>query len=79
MITRPGSSVQVYRIMRAEEPDANTAADTIVDTEGHAYRAYDVADGTMVLVRPDGYIGLITVSAASVAEYLRCVAVRDCA
>jgi hypothetical protein len=46
----------------------------IIDTAGHAYRAYDdVAAGTLVLIRPDGYIGLITSgsSAEPVYAYLR--------
>ncbi|WP_280391418.1 FAD-dependent monooxygenase [Nocardia brasiliensis] len=32
---------------------------------------YDVSPGTYVLVRPDGYIGAITASAAVLAQYLR--------
>jgi FAD binding domain len=32
----------------------------IVDTEGHLARAYDAVDDTLVLIRPDGYIGLIS-------------------
>jgi hypothetical protein len=48
----------------------------VVDTDGHAHRAYDIQkdapDGTCVLVRPDGYIGLITdgASAKGLLEYL---------
>jgi hypothetical protein len=45
----------------------------ILDSAGDAYRAYDVEPGTLVLVRPDGYIGVITghSSAGSVDEYLK--------
>jgi 2-polyprenyl-6-methoxyphenol hydroxylase-like FAD-dependent oxidoreductase len=70
-IAAAGSSVHAYTILHAQEPAGNAAPDTsIVDTAGHAYRAYEVAEGTLVLVRPDGYIGLITGSADSVLEYL---------
>jgi len=31
----------------------------VVDAEGHVAAAYDVPDGTAVLVRPDGYVGAI--------------------
>ena len=79
---RYGSSVHAYTILRAEEESAGHAApDTaMVDTAGHAYRAYDVAAGTLVLVRPDGYIGLITAcsSAGDVAEYLKHVSASGC-
>jgi len=34
--------------------------DDIVDSEGHLANAYDAGDHTLVLVRPDGYIGLIS-------------------
>jgi 2-polyprenyl-6-methoxyphenol hydroxylase-like FAD-dependent oxidoreductase len=68
---RFGSSVQTYTVIRADESADNIVA-TIVDTAGHAYRAYDVEAGALVLVRPDGYIGLIAgcSSAGSVQEYL---------
>ena len=43
----------------------------LLDDEGHAARAYGT--GTLVLVRPDGYIGLVADPAepGTVAEYLR--------
>ena len=70
-VATTGLSVHAYTILRAEELAGTPAAGTsIVDTAGHAYGAYDVAAGTLVLVRPDGYIGLITGSADRVPEYL---------
>jgi hypothetical protein len=70
-VATAGLSVHAYTILHAGEPaDTAAAGASIVDTAGHAYRAYDVAAGTLVLVRPDGYIGLITGSADSVPEYL---------
>jgi hypothetical protein len=43
----------------------------LLDDEGHAARAYGT--GTLVMVRPDGYIGLVADPAepGTVAEYLR--------
>jgi 2-polyprenyl-6-methoxyphenol hydroxylase-like FAD-dependent oxidoreductase len=43
--------------------------DALIDRDGHARDAYDMADGTLVLVRPDGYVGLVTSDAERVAEY----------
>jgi 2-polyprenyl-6-methoxyphenol hydroxylase-like FAD-dependent oxidoreductase len=43
----------------------------IADTEGHLVRAYGATDGTLVLIRPDGYVGLISDAGdtAAVAAY----------
>jgi 2-polyprenyl-6-methoxyphenol hydroxylase-like FAD-dependent oxidoreductase len=50
-------SVQAYVVARS----ATVAGDaTIVDTDGHAQRAYGIESDTLVLIRPDGYIGMIT-------------------
>ena len=70
---RFGSSVHTYTVTRADESTGIAApADSIVDTAGHAYRAYDVEAGALVLVRPDGYIGLMSECSAPsiVEEYL---------
>jgi 2-polyprenyl-6-methoxyphenol hydroxylase-like FAD-dependent oxidoreductase len=41
-------------------PAGRTATGTaVVDADGHAAAAYDVTDGTAVLVRPDGYVGAV--------------------
>ncbi|QUH04598.1 FAD-dependent monooxygenase [Saccharopolyspora erythraea] len=45
--------------VRAHRVDHDRLPGSIVDVDGHARRAYDVTDGTLVLVRPDGYIGRI--------------------
>jgi 2-polyprenyl-6-methoxyphenol hydroxylase-like FAD-dependent oxidoreductase len=52
-----GTLLRAYSILRPNEP---TDGATLVDTHGHAYRAYDIDTDTLVLVRPDGYLGLIT-------------------
>jgi 2-polyprenyl-6-methoxyphenol hydroxylase-like FAD-dependent oxidoreductase len=69
---RFGSSVRAYPVIRAEQPAGILAPGAIADTTGHAYRAYDVESGALVLVRPDGYIGLVAgcSSAGSVQDYL---------
>ncbi|MDI5973289.1 hypothetical protein POF50_028760 [Streptomyces sp. SL13] len=35
---------------------AATGPDTVIDTDGHAHRAYRVTGDELVLVRPDGYV-----------------------
>jgi hypothetical protein len=63
-----GSAVRTRVIVRAGEPAENGA---IVDTAEHARRAYDIQTGAVVLVRPDGYIGLITENqSAPIQNYL---------
>jgi 2-polyprenyl-6-methoxyphenol hydroxylase-like FAD-dependent oxidoreductase len=54
--------VTVHSVLRAGERPTGTA---VVDAQGHAFGAYDVADGTAVLVRADGYVGSITCSLVS--------------
>jgi hypothetical protein len=49
--------VPVHPVLR---PGEHATVPAVVDAEGHAFSAYDVADGTAVLVRPDGYVGSIT-------------------
>ncbi|RKH66103.1 3-(3-hydroxyphenyl)propionate hydroxylase [Corallococcus sp. AB049A] len=51
-----GESVRVVRILGTGVP---LPPDALVDTEGHAHRAYDVVPdtGALILVRPDGYVG----------------------
>ena len=48
----------------------NKNATTIVDTDGYIKAAYDLTPGTILLIRPDGYLGLCTESAADIAPYL---------
>ncbi|WP_158885296.1 FAD-dependent monooxygenase [Amycolatopsis anabasis] len=45
--------VHVHRVLR---PGQAVTGDALVDVDGHAFAAYDVAEGTRVLVRPDGYL-----------------------
>ncbi|AGZ40242.1 FAD-dependent monooxygenase [Actinoplanes friuliensis] len=50
----PMPGVRVVRVVR---PGMPTGPDTLVDTDGHAHRAYDIHHPTLFLVRPDGYVG----------------------
>jgi len=64
------AGLHVHRIVRPGElPDASS----VVDSEGHAYRVYGVSKPTQFLVRPDGYVGLITESLndSEVRQYLK--------
>ena len=47
------------------------------DDEGHLGRTYGMAEGDILLVRPDGYVGaLITgAEAARLTHYLTCVGI----
>ncbi|MEU7642127.1 hypothetical protein AB0C11_39955 [Streptomyces sp. NPDC039016] len=43
-----------YTVLR---PGHTAPGPHVIDTHGHAYRAYHASDGTSLLIRPDGYIG----------------------
>jgi len=65
VIGEPGSTV----------PAPDLAASWATDTEGHARRGYHIQRDTLLMVRPDGHIGLATEnrSAEPVLAYLgRC-------
>jgi len=44
-----------------------------LDHEGHAERGYDISSDTLLLIRPDGYVGLVTndKAAAPITSYLQ--------
>jgi hypothetical protein len=73
-----GPVVHANSVLRADELTGNVPpfATLFFDTEGHAYRAYDAKDGMLVLVRPDGYIGLIANGLSSVHTYLESLIAR---
>ncbi|MFE0028132.1 hypothetical protein [Amycolatopsis sp. NPDC059021] len=54
---RFGPALHAYTVVRPGE-SANEHA--LVDSHGHLWAGYVANDDTLVLVRPDGYIGLIT-------------------
>ncbi|MBO0778329.1 MAG: FAD-dependent monooxygenase [Ktedonobacteraceae bacterium] len=51
------SHVHVYHITRPGKL-AESDKRALVDSEGHAHRAYGIPNEALVLIRPDGYIGL---------------------
>jgi hypothetical protein len=74
---RYGPVVHARSVLRADEPTRNVLSyPSLFDTEGHAHRAYDAKDGMLVLVRPDGYIGLIANGLSSVHTYLEYLIAR---
>ncbi|HEU5376646.1 MAG TPA: FAD-dependent monooxygenase [Ktedonobacteraceae bacterium] len=64
------SFLQTYTIARSGSTSINR--NTLLDRDGHAYRAYGISDAALVLVRPDGYIGLTSGSLGPepIIEYL---------
>lgn len=52
-----GPALRAYTVVRAGEPAGQHA---VVDSGGHVRAEYDIADDCLLLVRPDGYLGLVT-------------------
>jgi hypothetical protein len=63
--TACGLDVRGFRIA----PDAGGAGD-VVDTDGHARRAYAPRPGELVLVRPDGHIATRATDPDEIRAYL---------
>jgi 2-polyprenyl-6-methoxyphenol hydroxylase-like FAD-dependent oxidoreductase len=65
-------SVRTYTIAH---PDHTTviADPTLADSDGNAYRAYGIKGAALILVRPDGYIGLTgeRIKQEAIVDYLR--------
>ncbi|MFD2416749.1 FAD-dependent oxidoreductase [Amycolatopsis pigmentata] len=57
-----------------------TGPDDIADTEGHLADAYGAGEATLVLIRPDGYVALISDAgdASAVSRYLAAIGQADC-
>ncbi len=49
---------------------------SFVDSEGHLYRGYGATDRTLVLIRPDGYVGAIS-DAGDLSAVLEIVALSQ--
>jgi hypothetical protein len=54
---RFGPTLRAHTVVRPGEPAEGR---TVIDSHGHVRAGYDAADDTLVLVRPDGYVGLMT-------------------
>ncbi|GII65380.1 3-(3-hydroxyphenyl)propionate hydroxylase [Sphaerisporangium krabiense] len=65
---RYGPALRAHAVVRPGEP---TGEHAVVDGDGHVRAGYGVADGALVLVRPDGYIGFMASpgTIGQVAEY----------
>jgi 2-polyprenyl-6-methoxyphenol hydroxylase-like FAD-dependent oxidoreductase len=66
----------LVRSIAIGEANATASSPVARDAEGHAARSYDIARDTLMLVRPDGYIGVATEerSAAPIIAYLETIA-----
>lgn len=47
-----------FAVLTADAPDAGLDATSVIDHEGHAHRGYGIDGDTLLIVRPDGYVGL---------------------
>lgn len=49
-----------------------TGPDDIADSEGHLARVYGAVDGSLVLIRPDGYVAVVSDvgDVSAVSEYV---------
>jgi 2-polyprenyl-6-methoxyphenol hydroxylase-like FAD-dependent oxidoreductase len=69
----PVRTVTIARTASQPSATMNSGQLNVVDTDGHAHRAYGVTDNAIVLVRPDGYIGLTAphnIPTSTVQKYL---------
>jgi len=66
------SSLRVYTIVHPDYPIV-PSDQTLIESDGQASRAYGIKGDALVLVRPDGYIGLTAGSfeAQPILDYLR--------
>jgi hypothetical protein len=55
-IEAPFQPIQSLRAFRVTTDPSATGPDTVIDTDGHAHRAYQITGDELILIRPDGYI-----------------------
>jgi 2-polyprenyl-6-methoxyphenol hydroxylase-like FAD-dependent oxidoreductase len=60
------------KVIHVGEPGGRGGPDTLVDAGRQVRRIYDVGEGALVLIRPDGYVGLVAAasSAQEIGAYL---------
>jgi len=63
----PKGTVQTFVIYKASA--SVQGASSLVDREGRAYSSYLIAGGTIVVVRPDGFIGAIVLDDKGLTRY----------
>ncbi|MGK5627706.1 FAD-dependent monooxygenase [Streptomyces sp. URMC 123] len=54
---RFGAALHAHVVVR---PGQSAGRHALIDSHGHIRAGYDATDGTLMLVRPDGYLGLVT-------------------
>ncbi|WP_052372258.1 FAD-dependent monooxygenase [Amycolatopsis taiwanensis] len=54
---RFGPALRAFTVV---QPGQLADRNAVVDSDGHIRAGYDAAEGTLMLVRPDGYLGLVT-------------------
>ncbi|QBD75354.1 3-(3-hydroxyphenyl)propionate hydroxylase [Ktedonosporobacter rubrisoli] len=69
--------LQAYTVTRAASPALDTAH-LLLDSEEQAYQAYGITTDALILVRPDGYIGLTAAGTAyqAIFDYLHEISAR---
>jgi len=67
-----GAMLEALRVHHGDALKIVTIGDKVKDVEGHATAAYGVQEDTLFVVRPDGYIGLVTRDrmAETIEQYL---------
>jgi hypothetical protein len=45
-------------VLPPDSPTAGLDATSLIDHEGHAHRDYGIDGDTLLIVRPDGYVGM---------------------
>jgi hypothetical protein len=70
--------VRLHRIVGAKSA-GGTGEHVLADVDGQAHDLYGVTGGALILIRPDGYVGLTANSQAdrSAADYLRDITGRQ--
>lgn len=66
LTARFGPALHAHTVVQPGDP---TDQHTVIDSDGHAGTGYGAADGTLVLIRPDGYVGLVADTAEQVVDY----------
>ena len=71
VLAGPHPTVLAFDPAQAPAGVPGLVVDDRTDPDGHVRRAYDAAPGTLMVVRPDGYLGLITADAHRMADICR--------
>jgi len=56
---RLGSALHAYTVVQPGQPVEPADGNTVIDSQGDVRAEYGAADATLMLVRPDGYLGLV--------------------